>query len=335
MKIIQIALIAMLLFCEADLMAQHKWSFFAISENEDTIYLSQKKSIGHGNYQVWAKWVAPDTGIPDYKRPNTIKEFVELSEYDCGQNKSRDLSRTTYFFDGSVISHDSILPWSYVVPETIGEEIMTYLCEGKKPENEVKQGSFFGDTALDNRMANWENPDTSIWHEPPYTHIDYLTHNVAPSPNSYLHPIHAYWTEVWQWCRSENERELNASSIDSSTILRANTSVHILFPRRPKVEYAPWSNTRTRNVSDTLRFSVKTEKARDGAILHAEWYRMGGYEGEPEEIGESEVALETGSNRSRFYLLRKMWWPIGGYKARILLDGVPKDSVEFNVMKLR
>jgi hypothetical protein len=77
--------------------------------------------------RAWEKTTYPPTN------PKKWKEVKSLSEFDCASRQSRVLTLTVYFTDGNNETENKVTEWKYVVPETVGESILDFVCNFNLP----------------------------------------------------------------------------------------------------------------------------------------------------------------------------------------------------------
>jgi len=108
--------------------------FITLSNGGDKIYIDEE-SIKHKSnrtIEVWEKHV-PEGGT--FEKPFNFKKVTQLliyREYDCDQGRKRQLQLHFYFEDGTDQKYPGPNEWSYVVPDTVAEVIIQYLCKNGK-----------------------------------------------------------------------------------------------------------------------------------------------------------------------------------------------------------
>lgn len=132
------------------------WFYIGHAEREAVYYNPKSlKKIKSGIYRVWTKWLWDENSLDDDDFKGTIRtvENVEnrkneilkeregvyysiyLSEYNCIQSQTRVLSVTDYDKKGNVIktlnynNENSNQEWDYIVPGSIGEQIINKICK--------------------------------------------------------------------------------------------------------------------------------------------------------------------------------------------------------------
>lgn len=124
MRIKSIATLATLLAIVSVVHAQKtpEPNWVLVSSTDDASYSIDKTSLKrNGNMVTVWESIAMD------KRKINAKIF---REYDCKDNRQRILSKTIYFKNGdsnsSPVKDDK---WDYVIRESVGEQLMVYVCK--------------------------------------------------------------------------------------------------------------------------------------------------------------------------------------------------------------
>jgi hypothetical protein len=86
--------------------------------------------------KIWTKHTVKKITVKRSKTKNQVylnAYIIELMEYDCGNSKSRVLSRTVYSAKGGVIANNDIDPnfsdWEYIIPDSVGETMIKDVCD--------------------------------------------------------------------------------------------------------------------------------------------------------------------------------------------------------------
>ena len=119
--------------------AQQEWKYLTSNVNGDSIYVAHKKKIRDGVYRVWLRQVnsMADTATNE-NRGTTAKETLSYDEYDCNEERSRNLEFTIYLADGHPTGADAKNEpgnWSYVVPGTV---LLQYACRNQSSKTRIK-----------------------------------------------------------------------------------------------------------------------------------------------------------------------------------------------------
>jgi hypothetical protein len=94
--------------------------------------------------QVWEKMIFLEKGVQIWTQKQGL-EFKKLSyslclkEFDCNEQKSRQLSLTLYDQNGKVISSSGnyISPWDFIVPGSVGESLFNIVCNSHEGNYKV------------------------------------------------------------------------------------------------------------------------------------------------------------------------------------------------------
>lgn len=91
-----------------------------------------EKVVARSRFELYSEFKGVDIAAAEVKYKDFSHTLV-LTEYDCRQDRFRDLTFLDYSKDGSVIeSHDyDTTSWAFVVPGTIGSGIMQCICSSK------------------------------------------------------------------------------------------------------------------------------------------------------------------------------------------------------------
>ncbi len=113
-----------------------------ISTGSDSVIYGDKQSIRtQGNsVKLWLKWVYDTPQEVEHTYP--VKKYTStksLDVYNCQDRTSTTLQTVRYSEDGSVVDSqiwkDLKSAYSEIVPDTIGESILDYVCLRKKSTN--------------------------------------------------------------------------------------------------------------------------------------------------------------------------------------------------------
>jgi hypothetical protein len=124
-------MIAFVLFFVTTIAEGVDWVLITLSGGGDKIYIDEE-SIKHNSkntIKVWEKHVP--TGST-FEKPFNSKKVTQLliyREYDCDQERKRQLQLNFYFEDGSKQEFQSPDEWSYVIPDSVAEAIIKHLCK--------------------------------------------------------------------------------------------------------------------------------------------------------------------------------------------------------------
>lgn len=103
------------------------WARLTQSEIDDITWvdLDSIKAVGRQR-KAWVRWKYGRA------RAKGAVEAVDLSDYDCDSRQIRFLSGTSYGSSGEVVSSITARPyeleWQPVVPDSMGERHMTFIC---------------------------------------------------------------------------------------------------------------------------------------------------------------------------------------------------------------
>lgn len=110
------------------------WVLITSSDSGDKIYIDEE-SIKHNSsnaIKVWEKHVPEGS---TFEKPFNAKKVTQLliyREYDCDQGRKRQLQLNYSFEDGSKQEYQSPDEWSYVIPDSVAEAIIKYICKNGK-----------------------------------------------------------------------------------------------------------------------------------------------------------------------------------------------------------
>ena len=110
------------------------WVLITSSNDGDKIYIDQE-SIKHNStntIKVWEKHVPEGSTFEKPFNSKKVTRLLVYREYDCEQKRKRKLQSDFYFEDGSKQEYQGPDEWSYVIPETVAEIIIQYLCKNEK-----------------------------------------------------------------------------------------------------------------------------------------------------------------------------------------------------------
>ena len=102
-----------------------------LSNDSDKIYIDEE-SIKHNSnnkVKVWEKHVPEGSTFEKPFNAKKVTQLLILREYDCDQGRKRQVQLNFYFEDGTKQEYQSTDEWSYVVPDTVADEIMKYICK--------------------------------------------------------------------------------------------------------------------------------------------------------------------------------------------------------------
>jgi hypothetical protein len=136
------------IYKKADLTFSPEWKF--VSATKDYIFEVNKEpvSIKNGIVKIWTrnritpyfsiiKKIREQTGKKNNPYNKDFSRYLydkNLYEYDCDEKKFRLLSGTEYDEENDVIAtweskSSENGEWSYVIPETVGESVLKYVCQ--------------------------------------------------------------------------------------------------------------------------------------------------------------------------------------------------------------
>lgn len=127
-------MIAFVMFFVTTIAEGADWVLITLSNGGDEIYIDEE-SIKHNSkntIKVWEKHVPEGS---TFEKPFNSKKVTQLlicREYDCDQGRKRKLQSNFYFEDGSKQEFQSPDEWSYVIPDSVADEIIKYLCKNGK-----------------------------------------------------------------------------------------------------------------------------------------------------------------------------------------------------------
>lgn len=110
------------------------WVLITSSDGGDKIYVDEE-SIRHNSsntIKVWEKHVPEGS---TFEKPINSKKVTRLliyREYDCDRGRKRRLQLHFYFEDGTNQNYLGLHEWSYIVPDTVAEKIIQYVCRNVK-----------------------------------------------------------------------------------------------------------------------------------------------------------------------------------------------------------
>jgi hypothetical protein len=90
---------------------------------DQTSYVDVSSFRRDGNVvRAWEKAIYSATNNRNWREART------LSEFDCSSKQTRILTITVYFKDGKVETESAGTDWRYVVPDTVGDSILDFVC---------------------------------------------------------------------------------------------------------------------------------------------------------------------------------------------------------------
>ena len=109
--------------------SQDEWLEITTNLNGSVYFIKNADAANSMNLfpKVWIK--------SDHSNAKAVKYrlAMELVQYDCGEQKSRSLSLSTYDAAGDLIqSHNSEGRWEYITPETVNFKIARAVCPAIK-----------------------------------------------------------------------------------------------------------------------------------------------------------------------------------------------------------
>jgi len=127
-------MIVFVLFFFVSITEAADWVLITLSNSGDKIYID-KESIKHNSkntFKVWEKHLPEGSTFEKPFNSKKVTRLLVYREYDCDQKMKRKLQSNFYFEDGSKQEYQSPDEWSYVIPETVAEAILQYLCKNGK-----------------------------------------------------------------------------------------------------------------------------------------------------------------------------------------------------------
>lgn len=116
------------------------WVKIMVTSKGDTVCVNQKLVKKGGTFgkdegvvRVWTKTLFKKFEVKSAKKvyPNAVVK--KLEEFDCINKKSREITSILYDNDGVVIysgeNQEYDENWNFVVPDTVGEATLTFVCE--------------------------------------------------------------------------------------------------------------------------------------------------------------------------------------------------------------
>ena len=111
--------------------ANAEWTYIGGGETTDVFYDKSKVKVISNHVRVWVLYNM-DKPTLWLKSDCSFQSYIVLKEFDCLDEKEKDL--TTAFYKGKNGNKESIgsmgedKSWSYVVPQSVGENIMKRVC---------------------------------------------------------------------------------------------------------------------------------------------------------------------------------------------------------------
>lgn len=127
-------MIAFVLFFVTTIAEGADWVLITLSNSGDKIYIDEA-SIKHSSkntIKVWEKHVPEGSTFEKPFNSKRVTQLLIYREYDCDQGRKRQLQLNFYFEDGSKQEFQSPDEWSYVIPDSVADEIIKYLCKNGK-----------------------------------------------------------------------------------------------------------------------------------------------------------------------------------------------------------
>jgi hypothetical protein len=127
-------MIVFVLFFSITIAEAADWVLITSSNDGDKIYIDEEsiKHISKNTMQVWEKHVPEGSTFEKPFNSKKVTQLLVYREYDCDQKRKRKLQSNFYFEDGTKQEYQGPDEWSYVIPETVAEEIIQYLCKNGK-----------------------------------------------------------------------------------------------------------------------------------------------------------------------------------------------------------
>ena len=129
-----LGMILFFLFFVAAITEGADWVLITSSDGGDKIYVDEEsiRRNSSNTIKVWEKHVPEGS---TFEKPFNSKKVTRLliyREYDCDQGRKRRLQIHFYFEDGTNQNYPGLHEWSYIVPGTVAEEIIQYVCKNVK-----------------------------------------------------------------------------------------------------------------------------------------------------------------------------------------------------------
>jgi hypothetical protein len=93
------------------------------SESQNDIWyvdVSSIKQVTSAQYKAWIK-------MEDLK-PKDFKTSKTYTLFDCSERKYKDIQSAYYKTDGNIILNSGKEEWAYVIPESIWENVLNFVC---------------------------------------------------------------------------------------------------------------------------------------------------------------------------------------------------------------
>jgi hypothetical protein len=127
-------MIVFVLFFVVSIAEAADWVLITLSNGGDKIYIDEE-SIKHNSkttIKVWEKHVPEGRTFEKPFNSKKVTQLLVYREYDCEQKRKRKLQSNFFFEDGSKQEYQGPHEWSYVIPDTVAEEIIQYICKKGK-----------------------------------------------------------------------------------------------------------------------------------------------------------------------------------------------------------
>ena len=101
-----------------------------IAESGDRRISFDRATVRPAGGRVVRVWIRNDYAAPDRRDGMTFDRTMDHIEYDCEQLRFRIVA-STYHLGDQVVGNDSpaqASDWVSIVPETVGEDIITAVC---------------------------------------------------------------------------------------------------------------------------------------------------------------------------------------------------------------
>jgi hypothetical protein len=127
-------MIVFVLFFVVTIAKASDWVLITLSNDGDKIYIDEEsiKQNSKNTTKVWEKHVPAGNTFEKSFNSKKVTQLLVYREYDCDKGRKRKLQSNFYFEDGSKQEYQGPDEWTYVIPETVAEEIVQYLCQNEK-----------------------------------------------------------------------------------------------------------------------------------------------------------------------------------------------------------
>jgi len=131
---ITLIMIAFVLFFVTTIAEGADWVLITLSTSGDKIYIDEEgiKHHSKNTIKVWEKHVPKGSSFEKPFNSKKVTQLLIYREYDCDQGRKRKLQLSFYFEDGSKQEYQGPKEWSYIIPDTVAEAIIKYLCKNGK-----------------------------------------------------------------------------------------------------------------------------------------------------------------------------------------------------------